>query len=63
MVNAAIGLLTLTVAFLVAFVVAARLITSMITGTDSGSVLIAAVWLIVMAGIGLVMLVKSGFKD
>jgi len=59
----AIALLTLTVSFLVAFVVSARLIVSMVTGTDAGSGLIVAVWLIVMAGVGLVMLVRSGFGE
>jgi len=59
----AIALLTLTVSFLVAFVVSARLIVTMVTGTDAGSGLIVAVWLIVMAGVGLVMLVRSGFGE
>lgn len=61
--KAAIGLLMLTVAFMIAYVVSGDIVSSLVTGTGTGDTLINNLWLLVLAGVGLVMLVRQGFAD
>lgn len=56
-------MLRVSIAFMIAFAVTAKIMVAMVTGTDAGSVLINNVWLIVLAGVGLYALVKNGFGD
>ena len=60
---AAIGLLILTITFMIAYAVSDQVITSIVTGTSSGDELIKGLWQLVLAGVGMVLLVTTGFKD
>lgn len=61
--KAAIGLLVLSVVFMIAYAVSGEIVSSLITGTSTGDTLINNLWLLVLAGVGLVMLVRQGFAD
>lgn len=60
---AAIGLLILTISFMIAYAVSDNVISAIVTGTGTGDTLIQSLWQLVLAGVGMVLLVTTGFKD